>query len=48
MPSAETTEALRDARRELEVCNACRYCEGFCGVFPAMMRRRSFEDGELD
>jgi citrate/tricarballylate utilization protein len=48
MRSAETTEALRDARRELEICNACRYCEGFCGVFPAMMRRRSFEDGELD
>jgi citrate/tricarballylate utilization protein len=39
--------ALRDARRELEICNACRYCEGFCAVFPAMMRRRTFGDGDI-
>lgn len=25
---------------ELEVCNACRYCEGYCAVFPALERRR--------
>src|SRR5713101_7502625 len=29
------------------VCNACRYCEGFCAVFPAMERRRSFSGGDL-
>src|SRR2546427_3415452 len=29
------------------VCNACRYCEGFCAVFPAMERRRRFADGDL-
>jgi len=29
------------------ICNACRYCEGFCAVFPAMERRRTFEDGDL-
>ena len=23
----------------LQICNACRYCEGFCAVFPAMTRR---------
>ena len=23
----------------MQVCNACRYCEGFCAVFPAMERR---------
>ena len=38
---------LRDARRELEICNACRYCEGFCAVFPAMMQRRTFGDGDI-
>jgi citrate/tricarballylate utilization protein len=32
----------------MEVCNACRYCEGYCAVFPAMELRRSFTDGELD
>ncbi len=49
MPSTSTDkpDALRDARRELEICNACRYCEGFCAVFPAMMRRREFSDAEL-
>ena len=40
-------DTLGDARRFLEICNACRYCEGFCAVFPAMERRRAFSDGEL-
>ena len=29
------------------ICNACRYCEGFCAVFPAMELRRTFTDGDL-
>ncbi len=29
------------------ICNACRYCEGFCAVFPAMERRRTFSDQDL-
>ncbi len=37
-----------DARRAMEVCNACRYCEGFCAVFPAMELRRDFADNDLD
>lgn len=41
------TEALLDARREMEICNACRYCEGFCAVFPAMTLRRAFSSGDL-
>jgi citrate/tricarballylate utilization protein len=36
------------ARRAMEICNACRYCEGFCAVFPAMTLTRSFQDGNLD
>ena len=44
MPS---TEALAEARRTMEICNACRYCEGFCAVFPAMELRRVFTDGDL-
>ena len=31
---AGTPEA--EAARMLQICNACRYCEGFCAVFPAM------------
>ncbi len=43
----QETDALRDARHELEVCNACRYCEGFCAVFPAVNLRREFSAGDL-
>ena len=31
----------------MAICNACRYCEGFCAVFPAMELRRSFSSGDL-
>jgi citrate/tricarballylate utilization protein len=31
-----------EVARVLEICNACRYCEGFCAVFPAMTRRLAF------
>ena len=51
MPATDAEAALairQDARRAMEICNACRYCEGFCAVFPAMERRRAFADGDLD
>jgi citrate/tricarballylate utilization protein len=41
------TEAVERARHEMEVCNACRYCEGFCAVFPAVELRREFSAGDL-
>ena len=44
----EETQATQDARRAMEVCNACRYCEGFCAVFPAMELRREFAQGDLN
>ena len=28
-----------EASRQLTICNACRYCEGLCAVFPALERR---------
>ena len=43
----QETDAIRTARRELEICNACRYCEGFCAVFPAVELRREFSAGDL-
>ncbi len=30
---------IREAERQLVICNACRYCEGYCAVFPALERR---------
>ena len=41
------TELIREARRQAEICNACRYCEGYCAVFPALHRERAFSDGDL-
>ena len=29
------------------ICNACRYCEGYCAVFRAMERRIAFPPGDL-
>jgi len=36
-----------EAARQLQICNACRYCEGFCAVFPAMTRRLEFGKADL-
>lgn len=40
-------DATAEARRQIEICNACRYCEGFCAVFPAMTRQTAFAAGDL-
>jgi hypothetical protein len=37
----------QEAQRQLTVCNACRYCEGFCAVFPAIQLRTSFDSGDI-
>lgn len=42
------TPAMTEAHRQLNICNACRYCEGFCSVFPAMMRKTTFAAGDLN
>ncbi len=43
MPSADEAEVAR----QLQICNACRYCEGFCAVFPAMTRRLEFGKADV-
>ena len=40
-------EAAGEVTRVMQICNACRYCEGFCAVFPAMTRRRQFDEGDV-
>lgn len=47
-PESHATGSLAEAGRLMTICNACRYCEGLCAVFPAMELRRSFGDGELN
>jgi len=36
-----------EVARQLAICNACRYCEGFCAVFPAMTRRLEFPTADV-
>ena len=40
-------EAEQEVQRQMQVCNACRYCEGYCAVFPAMTRRLSFNAADV-
>ncbi|MGH8818607.1 MAG: tricarballylate utilization protein TcuB, partial [Achromobacter pestifer] len=37
-----------EVARVMQICNACRYCEGFCAVFPAMTRRLEFGKADLN
>jgi len=41
------TPKLAEAARQVQICNACRYCEGYCAVFPAMFKERSFASGDI-
>ncbi|MFW8635590.1 tricarballylate utilization 4Fe-4S protein TcuB [Cribrihabitans pelagius] len=43
----QTFDLIQEARRQAEICNACRYCEGYCSVFPAMHAGRAFSDGDI-
>ena len=43
----ELTDAEMEVARQMQICNACRYCEGFCAVFPAMTRRLEFGRADI-
>lgn len=40
-------DPIGEARRQAQICNACRYCEGYCAVFPALHAHRAFTDGDM-
>ncbi len=46
-PALPTTGPESEAARVMNICNACRYCEGFCAVFPAMTRRLEFGKADV-
>jgi citrate/tricarballylate utilization protein len=39
---------MNEGARIMRICNSCRYCEGYCAVFPAMERRQTFLEGDLN
>ena len=45
IPILTATET--EVGRQMQICNACRYCEGFCAVFPAMTRRLEFGKADI-
>ena len=47
VPAAPLTGAESEVARQMQICNACRYCEGFCAVFPAMTRRLEFGKADI-
>jgi citrate/tricarballylate utilization protein len=41
------TDLVSHGAHVMTVCNACRYCEQYCPVFPAMERRLTFSEADL-
>ncbi|MGB3069211.1 MAG: tricarballylate utilization 4Fe-4S protein TcuB [Ottowia sp.] len=48
IPIRALTESESEVARVMQICNACRYCEGFCAVFPAMTRRLEFGKSDIN
>ena len=46
-PERTLPQLIDEAQRVLAICNACRYCEGYCATFPALQRRLSFTEGDI-
>ena len=44
----EIMESHAEALRTMNICNACRYCEGLCATFQSMATRRSFVNEDMD
>jgi citrate/tricarballylate utilization protein len=42
-----SSNLIAEGERLMTICNACRYCEGFCAVFPAMERRLNFAEADI-
>lgn len=44
---AAPSENVIEVHRVLQICNACRYCEGFCATFSSMTRRLDFTPKDI-
>lgn len=47
IPTVQLTENEEQVKQALQICNACRYCETFCAVFPAMTKRLEFTQADI-
>lgn len=49
MPGAdERRQITAEARRALDICNACQFCDGYCTVFRALKTRRLVSAADLN
>jgi citrate/tricarballylate utilization protein len=48
IPIVPMSAGETEVARQMRICNACRYCEGFCAVFPAMTRRLEFGKADVN
>ena len=47
IPVVQLSEHEQQVKQALQICNACRYCESFCAVFPAMTKRLEFTQADI-
>lgn len=47
IPIVQLTDNEEQVKQALQICNACRYCESFCAVFPAMTKRLEFNEADI-
>lgn len=47
IPLVQLTQNEEQVKQALQICNACRYCETFCAVFPAMTQRLEFTQADI-
>lgn len=40
-------DLFAEAERQLNVCNSCRYCAGYCPVWPALELRTNLTEGDI-
>lgn len=43
----QSKELLDDGKRQMKLCNACRYCEGYCAVWQSIEWRLDFTDNDM-
>ncbi len=47
IPVVQLSDHEQQVKQALQICNACRYCESFCAVFPAMTKRLEFTQADI-
>lgn len=45
---SQETDLYQQAELQLNICNSCRYCEGYCAVFPTLERYTILRPGIVD